>query len=423
MPRHTSTPTRPNTYQQNSQHSQHVIIRQTSSNPSRPPVIIMGDPKQKGRKREASRFHHTSFLSVGLWMTTLAALVILFMTLHSSMGKSVAPITTCQSLIRTNDYTKYVQLQTKTQQMGAVQDISQLDGGQPASLVTVTNIDAQETLDVYAYGCVMQQHTPSLTLLFKQQGLAQGTVSISQANTLIFGERDTTLSPETTAILQPMQQNIYQEYRWQAGPNGQQGTFVRVLFPGLYPVTSRSEAETLQQQANSGQQLLWADPQKAAEQMAKDLFQWQTINANDKVLDNDGTTAHVLLVQSNTQVVVTLSRLVQHDAHGLWFVTHAQSQGITLNTLSTPVTSPLTLQGNVSTSDGRATATLFDHTLTRVSSLNTTGLAVQANGSYSGNIYYTGIQLNQQGVLLIENVPPTGVLEQAQVLLTSVEIG
>ena len=423
MPRYTSPPTRPNTYQQNSHHSQYVIIHQTSSNPSRPPIMIMGDPKQRGRKRAASHSNHTSFLSIGLWMTTLVALLILFMTLHSSMGKSVAPVNTCQELIHTTDYTKYVQLQTKTQQMGAIQDIAQLDGGQPAALVPVTNTDTQQTLDVYVYGCVMQQHTPSLTLLFKQQGLAQGTVSISQANTLIFGERDTTLSPETTAILQPVQQNIYQEYRWQVGQNGQQGAFVRALFPGLYPVTSRSEAEALQQQDNNGQQLPWSDPQKTAEQMAKDLFQWQTIDANDKVLDNDGTTAHVLLIQSDVQVVVTLSRLIQHDTHGLWFVTHAQSQGITLNTLPTPVTSPLTLQGSVSISDGSATATLFDHTLTRVSSLNTTGLAVQANGNYSGNIYYTGLQLNQQGVLLIENIPPTVVSEQAQLLLASVVIG
>jgi len=356
-------------------------------------------------------------------MTTVAALVILFMTLHNSMGKSVTSVPSCQSLIRSTDYTKYVQLQANKQQMGAVQTVDALDGGQPAALVPVISTNAQETLDVYIYSCVMQQHTPSLTLLFKQQGLAQGTVSVSQANTLILGERDTTLSPETTAILQPMQQNIYQEYRWKVGQNGKQGTFVRVLFPGLYPVTSRSEAETLQQEANGGQQFLWTDPQKTAEQMAKDLLQWQTIDSSDSVLDNDGTTAHVLLVHPNVHVIVTLSRLVQHDTHGLWFVTQAQSQGITLNTLSVPVTSPLALQGSVSTSDGSATATLFDHTLTRVSSLNTAGLAVQADGTYSGSIYYTGVQLNQQGVLLIENAPPDGVSESAQVLLTSVVIG
>ena len=425
MPRSTSTSTRPNTYPYPTypQSPQNAPNLRSSSYPSRPPIIIPGNPQHRARKREGSRSHNTSFLSIGLWMTTLAALIILFMTLHNSMGKSVAPINTCQSLIRDTDYTKYVQLQAKTQQMGAVQDISQLDGGQPAALVPVTNTDTQQTLDVYVYGCVLQQHTPSLVLLFKQQRLAQGTVSISQSNTLILGERDTTLSPETTAILQPMQQNIYQEYHWQSGQNGQQGTFVRVLFPGLYPVTSRSEAEALQQQANAGQQFPWTDPQKTSEQMAKDLFQWQTFDANDKVLDNDGTTAHILLVQPDMQVVVTLSRLVQHDAHGLWFVTHAQSQGITLNTLPVPVTPPLALQGNVSTSNGNATATLFDHTLTRVSSLNSTGLAVQADGSYSGSIYYTGIQPNQQAVLLIENIPPDGVSEQAQLLLTSVEIG
>lgn len=406
MPHYIVTPTRP----------------QSPHHPSRPPIVITGDPKRQARKNRQPSAKGRSFLSVVLWMTTLAALVILFMTLHAGIGPSSPPVNTCQSLIRSTDYTKYVQLQANTQQMGAIQYVDQLAGGQPAALVSVTGTDSQQTLDVYIYGCVMQQHTTSLTLLFKQQGLTQGTVSVSRANTLILGERDTTLSPETTAILQPMQQDIYQEYRWQPRQQGQPGTFVRVLFPGLYPVTSRSEAETLQQQANNGQQLPWSDPQKTAEQMAKDLLSWQNIDVSDSILDNDGTTAHVLLIQPNLHIVVTLSHLVQHDSHGLWFVTNAQSQGITLNALPVPVTSPLMLQGTVSTTSGGATATLFDHTLTRVSSLNTTGLAVQADGSYSGSIYYTGIQLNQQGVLLIENMPPNGVSEPAQVLLTSVVI-
>jgi hypothetical protein len=332
------------------------------------------------------------------------------------MASTSAP-TNCQSYIRTIDYTKYLSLQQNTQQVGAIQYVDSLIGGQPAALVPVMGTGVQQQLDVYIYGCHMQHNTPTLSLLFKQQGLMQGTVNISQAHTLLLGEHDATLSPMATAMLQPMQQNIYQEYRWQGG------NFVRVLFPGLYPVTSRSEAETLQQQANSGASLPWTEPQKTAEQMAKDLFQWQKLDSQDTVLDNDGTTAHVLLVHSHLRVTVTLSRLIQHDAHGLWFVTQAQSQGITLNTLPVPVTTPLSLQGHVSTTDGSATATLFDHTLSRVGSLNTSGLSVQADGSYSGNLYYTGVQLDQQGVLLIENTPPSKSDEPVQLLLTSMVIG
>ena len=393
--------------------------RPASPNPQqysgRQPVIIPGNSRRKTKKK--ARTKRTSPLSIILWMSTLVALLILFITLHAISGNAITVATTCHSLIRTTDYTKYIQLQANTQQMGAIQDVEQLDGGQPAALVPVIGTTTQQTLDVYIYGCTTQQHTPSLTLLFKQQGLTQGTVSISQSNTLVLSEHDTTLSQETTAVLQPMQQSIYQEYRWQ------QGAFVRVLFPGLYPVTSRSEAEALQQQTNNGQSLPWTDPQKTAEQMAKDLFQWQDIDTSDTVLDNDGTTAHVLLVQPHLQVTVALSRLVQHDSHGLWFVTQALSSGIALKTLPIPVTSPITLQGSVTTSDGNATATLFDHTLTRVNSLNTSTLIVQADGTYNGSLYYTNVQPNQQGVLLIENTPADGSSEQTQLLLISVVIG
>jgi hypothetical protein len=267
----------------------------------------------------------------------------------------------------------------------------------------------------------MQHSTPTLTVLLKQQGLIQGTISISKANTLVLGERDTMLSLDMTAVLQPMQQNLYQEYRWQ------HGTLVQVSFPGLYPVTDRSEAEVLQEQANNGASLPWIDPRVTAEQMAKDILQWSAGDYQEKVLDNDGTTAHIVLEQKQPEmdVTVTLVRIIQSNTKGLWFVTGAQTQGVTLEqaALSSSVTSPLALHGTVTTKDGQATATLFDHTLTALSSLNNTTLSVTTDGSYTGSILYSNNKQIQQGLLLIENVPPSKSTEAGQILLTSVLLG
>ena len=386
--------------------------------PMRPPIMLPGEQARYRATRTPKHPRGPKLLTGLLSILALLALVHFLIVMHTSTLQATAPAT-CSHLIRNTDYTKYIQFDPSSQQVGAIQYVDALLNGQPAALIQVT--DAQHTLDVYVYGCIMRQKTPTLTVLLKQQGLVQGTISLSKANTLVLGERDTLLSQDMTAVLQPMQQNLYQEYRWQ------NGAFVQVAFPGLYPVTDRSEAEALQDQANNGASLPWTDPQITATQMAKDILQWSASSYQEKVLDNDGTTAHVLLEQTQPAmaVTVTLTRLVQNNAQGLWFVTGAQTQGITLAQapFSAPVTSPLTLHGIVATKDGQATATLFDHTLTAISSLNNTTLSVTNDGSFTGSILYSNNKQIQQGLLLIENVPSSKSSEAGQMLLTSVLLG
>jgi len=386
--------------------------------PMRQPIVLAGEQSHYRATRTSKPPRGPKLLTGLFSILALIALVHFLIVMHTSTMQAAAPAT-CSHLIRNTDYTKYVQFDPGSQQVGAIQYVDALLGGQPGALVQV--MDAQHALDVYVYGCVMQHTTPTLTVLLKHQGLVQGTISISRANTLVLGERDTMLSQDMTAVLQPMQQNLYQEYRWQGG------VFVQVAFPGLYPVTDRSEAEALQEQANNGASLPWTDPQVTAEQMAKDILQWSSGGYQEQVLNNDGTTAHILLEQKRPEMVVTvtLTRLVQKDAKGLWFVTSVQTQGITLEQVqfSAPVTSPIALHGTITTKDGQATATLFDHTLTTMSSLNNTTLSITADGSYTGSILYSNNKQIQQGLLLIENVAPNKRSEAGQLLLTSVLLG
>lgn len=378
-----------------------------------PGVVVLTPPKHSRRKR----LRKPKLLSILFSLLLLIALFHFIAVMHTA-APVVVP-TNCLGLMRTTDYTQVVHLKSQTETMGAVQLVDQLAGEQSVALVPVTSTDAKHILDVYIFGCSMQQHTPKLTTLFSQHGLAQGTVEVSMEHTLVLSSLDTTLSTQQLALVQPMQQNIYREYRWH------NGTFEQVSFPSLYPVSSRGEAEQLQQQANSGQPVPWSNPLTTAEQMAKDILKWPLMSSQDTVVSNNGTTAQVNLFQQSPQmeVNITLSRLIQQTNNGLWFVTAAHTSGISLQQVSTPITSPLSLRGSGTLADGQTTATLFDHTLSLMAIGSSNVLTVDANGNFAGNVTYSNSNMNQPGLLLIQSLPPSGSTEMGQVLLTSVIIG
>lgn len=378
-----------------------------------PGVVVLTPPKHSRHKR----LRKPKLLTILFSLLLLIALFHFIAVMHTA-APSVIP-TNCLGLMRTTDYTQTVHLKSQTQAMGAVQLVDQLAGAQSVALVPVTSTDAKHTLDLYIFGCSMQQHTPKLITLFSQHGFVQGTAEVSMEHTLVLSSLDTTLSPQQLALVQPMQQNIYREYRWH------NGTFEQVSFPSLYPVSSRGEAEQLQQQANSGQPVPWSNPLTTAEQMAKDILKWPLVSSQDTVVSNNGTTAQVNLFQQSPQmeVSVTLSRLIQQTNNGLWFVTAAHTSGIALKQISTPITSPFSLRGSGALTDGQTTTTLFDHTLSPMAIGSSNVLTVDANGNFAGNVTYTNSNMDQPGLLLIQSVPPSGSTEMGQVLLTSVIIG
>jgi hypothetical protein len=381
-----------------------------------PGAVVLPHPTNSARKRTRK----PRLLTILFLLLLLIALFHFIAVTHSA-APTVIP-TNCLGLLRTTDYTQVVHLQSGTETMGAVELVDQLAGTQSVALVQVTRTDAQHTLAVYIFGCTMQQHTPKLTTLFSQHGLVQGTVEVSMAHTLVLGSLDSSLSAQQLALVQPLQQNIYREYSWH------NGTFIQIPFPSLYPVTSRSEAEQLQQQANngqSGQQITWSNPLATAEQMAKDILKWPLSSSHDTVVSNNGTTAQVNLFQLSPlmQVTITLSRLIQQTNGGLWFVTAAHTDKLVLKQHLTSITSPLIIQGTGALADGQTTATLFDHTLSPMALESGRMLAIDTNGNFNGSLTYTNGNAGQSGLLLLQSLPPSGSTEMGQVLLTSVIIG
>ena len=361
-----------------------------------------------------------------LLLLLVGSLVMLFV-LHVVVVYAQTPAsqpTTCDQLIGSADYPQVVKLQPENQEMAAVQMVNSLVNGAPAALVQVTTNATPQTLDVYVFGCTTQQSQPRLTQLFSQQGLIRGSVTVTPQHTLLIENLDTKLSPTMIPFLQPLQQNIYHEYAWR------QGTFAQIAYPGFYPVSSRSEAEELQQSANDGQTLPWNDPVSTALQMSKDLLQWSP-DPQAQLISHNADTAVVQLTEQSPHVVlvVTLKQLLQSNATGLWFVTDARTKGMiitragTLNqALPSSQSSPLQFSGANALIDGQTTATLFDHTMTPVSGASTIPLTVKSDGTYSGSLPYSNLLSGQQGILLISSMPQTQNLnkESGQMLLTGI---
>ncbi len=355
-------------------------------------------------KTESEQGNRAPILTILLSVLALIALLHFIAVTHSAYPTVIA--NTCDKAIRNANYTQYVSV-AQSQEMSAVQFTDTLTGGQPSAMVQVVDKSAQHLLNIYIYGCFMRQYSPVLTLLFKQQGLIQGTATITLAHTLSIGQLDTTLAASGNSFLLPLQENVYHEYAWQ------DGSLRQTFFPGLYPVTSRSEAEALQEQANYDQDLPWKEPLITAEQMAQDLLKWPAKSFHSVLIDANDDEAHVRLSepQLHMDITVSLTKLVQQDTKGLWFVTGAQTAGITLNLahLHTTDTSSMLIEGTIASSKSSMKAILFDHTMNPVTILNDAGVQMHSNSSYKGKLIYSHLFPDQPGLLLLEALPPSPV--------------
>lgn len=392
-----------------------------------PPVVPDIEVGQTPVHRKQARFRkfRKSHLLLLLFGGVGVLLLLHTLAIVPQIG-AIFSFNTCAELLRSTDYTQIINFQAQNQEIAAVQIGEKLAGGNPAALIQVTTHNAQSPLDVYIFGCTMRQQQPQLVQLFAQKNLANGTAEITSNASLVIGMRDTRLTAETAAFLQPLQQNIYREYIWQ------QGHFVQQPFSGFYPVTSREEAEMLQRNANKGQQLPWNNATTTALQMSRDLLGWiQDPHVQLISQSMDSTTIELSEQSPGVALEVTLKRLIQPDSAGLWFVTEAHTAGLIVTqpgTVNTPfqpvVTSPARFSGVNALIDGDTSATLFDHTLTPILQANGTPLLVQSNSVYAGQLHYASITRGQQGVLLIESLPKprNNTKETGQILLMGITL-
>ncbi|GHO51683.1 hypothetical protein [Ktedonobacter robiniae] len=376
-----------------------------------------------------TRLPHTTYHPRPLTMViALIALCILASYLFlRSIQSFASPTENCANLLRQADYQQILAATTEQQLPPVTQITSDLIPGQLSTFVQVSHPDdPRHLLDVYVYTCSQQgrDSQPTLIPVFQLHDLIQGTASITHAHSLSIGQLDTTLPVDNDLLMQPDQQTMYREYRWQ------NGAFIQVPFPALFPVLSRAEAQQLQAQANAGTILPWTDPLKTAASLAQNLLHWSADSTHIHLVHQSASEAELTLTEESPscELDVTLQRLIQTDEHGLWFVTSASSPGLTLqhNNLDMATSSPLTLSGTLDQAGAPAahqstpTALLFDHTLTHLAVLNTEAITIQSNGGFTGTLHFTNDLPGQPSLLLLAFTTSSAGQQTTRLLLTNV---
>ena len=112
-------------------------------------------------------------------------------------------------------------------------------------LVTVRYPHAGQTLDIHVYDAIT---SPDPRELFQETGLYDGDARISACNTIITSEVNLDSPVNKNRLNGTLTRDLQREFQWSAAAQ----TLVPVAFAGLYPVSTRYQAEDMQQRVNHG---------------------------------------------------------------------------------------------------------------------------------------------------------------------------
>lgn len=187
---------------------------------------------------------------------------------------------------------------------------------------------------------------PAPTLIFSLIGMQAGEAKISTYNTLLTSQQE----------WQPFQNErilhtLTREFKW----SDRAQTLVQVGFVGLYPDSTRYQAEDAQQQVNAGQggrgwQL---DAVSTARFFAEFLLQWPSVPPATVVSGGGIHDASAVVRVTNPALdhavlQVSLSRLELNTHGGIWEVTDVITQGMALTVPHSlqQLTSPASVRGS-----------------------------------------------------------------------------
>ena len=216
------------------------------------------------------------------------------------------------------------------------------------ALVTVRNPGNDRLLDVYVYTNITSDHP---TQLFKLQGLNRGKAKISNYNTVITAEVDLHSSINKGQPPAKLTLDLFREFRG----FDTAGTFVQVVFPGMFPDPTRWQAEADQRKVSNGQDSWKLDAVKTAQHFAEQLLR---TGGTATLVSGGGRNDLDALVNlafpspgggGPARITkVTLSRL-EGNARGIWEVTAVDADWMYISSpqqgLNTHISSPLTVTG------------------------------------------------------------------------------
>lgn len=202
------------------------------------------------------------------------------------------------------------------------------------SLQAVIKIGDKNTkflIDVDVYTSIISAQPARI---FALTGLLQGDVNISNYNTLLTAQIDPNSSENKGHPASQQLVDLYREFKW----SDKAGTLVPVAFPGLFPDTSRYQAEFEQYEVNNGQgyQQWRLSAATTAQNFAEFVLKWGP-NTPATILSGGGTndTRAVVLIKNpaagGAAIRLSLSRLELNANGGIWEVTDVATDGITVS--------------------------------------------------------------------------------------------
>src|SRR6266567_6418346 len=233
------------------------------------------------------------------------------------------------------------------------------------AVVTVRHAGASRTLDVHIYTNITKVNPTST---FTRRGLSHGDARISGNSTILTAEAERQSRINARRSEADLTQDLFREFKWST----QQGNFVQVAFPGIYPDLTRYQAEADQARVNQGQDLWKHFALGVARSCVIAYLKWgPTTAATPLIGGNDADLGGLVQVSSQDAgtrpVKVTLRRLEGNAKDGIWIVQDLEADGMSI-TSPTPLsqlTSPVTISGmGQAIAGGIGRVAVLDHLVT-----------------------------------------------------------
>jgi Immunoglobulin-like domain of bacterial spore germination len=263
-----------------------------------------------------------------------------------------------------------------------------------ATLQALINVRTNGTggfLDVYVYDKITGTHPLQL---FKLQGLEHGTAKVSGYNTIITGEVDAQSSVNKNAPSNAgLVMDLYREFKWSAGA----GKFEPTAFPGIFPDLTRYQAEADQQQVAQGHQPWKLSATMTANALAVNMLKWPANSPTTVVSGGGQNDLNAVVSVKNPNpgfgsIQVSLTRLEGNSNGGIWIVTAAASNGMSITTPASrdTLTSPVTVAGTGNAFEGViGNIVILDHTQSDIGHATATGAVGNGNTQFSTSVTYT----------------------------------
>jgi hypothetical protein len=269
------------------------------------------------------------------------------------------------------------------------------------AVIPVYHTDGSQIMDVYVYDRVTGAHPVQL---FKGDNLLRGGAMMSGYSTLLTAQVDPNSSINKDKSGDQLTVDLYREFQW----DGKAGSFVQVVFPGMYPDLTRWQAEVAQHKVMLQQDTWKLDAMKTAVYFVAQFLPSAPTNPPARLQLVSGGGAHDLTAQINaafpngTQfgpaTKITLKRL-EGNVNGVWEVTAVQADWMYISSPqsgpTTRISNPVTVTGYGRQFESQVgNVYILDHLYTKIGTAYAMGSAGFGSGPFTVTVPYVS---NYQG--------------------------